>query len=50
MANYGQKRTYKVHAIKWDMSPEAYFFDQGDDNKKVSMLSYFMKAYETKIT
>lgn len=50
MANYGQKRTYKVHAIRWDMSPEAYFFDQGDDNKKVSMLSYFLKAYETKIT
>jgi hypothetical protein len=50
MANYGQKRTYKVNAIRWDMSPEAYFFDQGDDNKKVSMLSYFLKAYETKIT
>ena len=38
MANYGQKRTYKVHNIRWDMTPESYFFDQGDDNKKISML------------
>lgn len=50
MANYGQKRTYKVHNIRWDMTPESYFFDQGDDNKRISMLSYFLKAYETKIT
>ena len=27
MANYGQKRTYKVHSIRWDMTPESYFFD-----------------------
>jgi len=27
MANYGQKRTYKVSAIRWDMTPEGYFFD-----------------------
>lgn len=27
MANYGQKRTYKVNTIRWDMSPESYFFD-----------------------
>jgi hypothetical protein len=49
MADYGQKRTYKVSAIRWDMTPEGYFFDQGDDNKKISMLNYFLKAYEKKI-
>ena len=50
MANYGQKRTYKVSCIRWDMTPESYFFDQGDEEKKISMLQYFLKAYETKIT
>lgn len=50
MANYGQKRTYKVHQIRFDMSPETYFFDQGDEAKRVSMLEYFLRAYDTKIT
>lgn len=27
MANYGQKRTYKVNRICWDMSPSTYTFD-----------------------
>lgn len=30
MANYGQKRTYKVNCIRWDMNPENYLFDQGE--------------------
>lgn len=49
MANYGQKRTYKVHCIRWDMNPETYLFDQGETSKKISMLQYFQKAYECKI-
>lgn len=49
MANYGQKRTYKVNCIKWDMNPENYMFDQGDSQKKISMLNYFQTAYGTKI-
>lgn len=32
------------------MSPESYFFDQGDAQQKVSMLNYFGKVYDTKIT
>lgn len=27
MAKYGPHRTYKVHAIRWDMTPETYFFN-----------------------
>jgi hypothetical protein len=50
MANYGQKRTYKVHQIRFDMTPDDYFFDQGDEAKRVSMLDYFLRAYEQKIS
>jgi hypothetical protein len=50
MANYGQKRTYKVHQIRFDMCPDDYFFDQGDEAKRVSMLDYFLRAYEQKIS
>lgn len=30
MANYGQKRTYKVHRICWELSPATYYFEQGE--------------------
>jgi len=51
MANYGQKRTYKVNRICWDMSPGTYFFDQGENSdKKIKMLDYFLKVYEVKIS
>lgn len=51
MANYGQKRTYKVNRICWEMSPGTYMFDQGETgDKKIRMLDYFLKVYETKIT
>lgn len=30
MAKYGANRTYKVYQIRFDMSPESYYFDQGD--------------------
>jgi aubergine-like protein len=51
MANYGQKRTYKVNRICWEMSPGTYTFDQGEQGgKPVKMLDYFLKVYETKIT
>jgi hypothetical protein len=53
MANYGLKRTYKVHRICWDMSPGTYFFEQGEQGgptTKVKMLDYFQKNYEKKIT
>lgn len=38
MAKYGPHRTYKVHRIRWDMTPESYQFDQGDSQKKTNML------------
>ena len=50
MAKYGPNRTYKVHRICWDMSPESYYFDQGETSEKVSMLAYFVKAYQMKIS
>lgn len=55
MANYGQKRTYKVHRICWDMSPGTYYFEQGEQGStapttKIKMLDYFLKNYEKKIT
>ena len=51
MANYGQKRTYKVNRICWDMSPDTYYFDQGENGgKKIKMLDYFLKVYEAKIS
>ena len=53
MANYGQKRTYKVHRICWEMSPATYFFQQGEQGgpqTKINMLNYFLKNYEKKIT
>jgi aubergine-like protein len=51
MANYGQKRTYKVNRICWEMTPATYFFDQGESgDKKIKMLDYFLKVYDTKIT
>jgi hypothetical protein len=31
------------------MNPEMYYFDQGEEEKKISMLQYFSKAYECKI-
>jgi hypothetical protein len=49
MARYGPHRTYKVHTIRWDMTPQTYFFNQGDLEKKVNMLEYFVRAYDTKI-
>jgi hypothetical protein len=50
MANYGQKRTYKVNRICWEMSPGTYTFDQGENgDHKVKMIDYFLKVYETKI-
>lgn len=30
MANYGQKRTYKVTKICWDKTPANYYFEQGE--------------------
>lgn len=51
MANYGQKRTYKVNRICWEMSPSTYIFDQGESgDKKIKMMDYFLKVYEAKIT
>lgn len=38
MAKYGPHRTYKVHSIRWDMTPETYFFNEGDLEKKTNML------------
>lgn len=50
MANYGKKQTYKVNRIRWDMSPKTYFFNYGDDNRRVSMQEYLLKAYDVKIS
>lgn len=51
MANYGQKRTYKVNRICWDMSPGSYYFEQGENgDKKIKMLDYFLKVYDAKIS
>lgn len=50
MANYGQKRTYKVNRICWELTPGNYYFDQGESGgKRIKMLDYFLKVYETKI-
>jgi hypothetical protein len=49
MAKYGPHRTYKVNAIRWDMTPESYFFDQGESLKRINMLQYFVQAYDMKI-
>jgi hypothetical protein len=50
MAKYGAHRTYKVHKIRWEMNPETCKFDQGEQQKKISMLQYFLSTYETKIS
>ena len=49
MAKYGPHRTYKVHMIKWDMNPQDYIFDQGDDKARTNMVEYFKTAYGVKI-
>ena len=48
MARYGPNRTYKVHQIRWDMSADKYTFEQSDE-KKVSMIHYFLNTYKAKI-
>lgn len=51
MAKYGPNRTYKVQSIRWEMHPDSYFFDQGEGStKKISMLEYFNRVYEKKIS
>lgn len=32
------------------MTPDKYFFDDGESSKKISMMEYFLKVYEKKIT
>ena len=53
MANYGQKRTYKVHRICWDLSPATYIFEQGEQGgaqTSIRMIDYFVKIYDKRIT
>lgn len=49
MARYGPHRTYKVTAVRWDLSPGEYSFEQGEGSKRVFMLDYFLSAYGQKI-
>lgn len=49
MANYGPHRTYKVHQIKWNMNPEEYIFDHGDERARTNMIDYFKTAYNVTI-
>lgn len=49
MANYGPHRTYKVHQIKWNMNPEEYIFDHGDERARTNMIDYFKTAYQVTI-
>ena len=49
MANYGPHRTYKVHTIKWNMNPQEYIFDQGDERSRTNMVDYFKTAYQVVI-
>lgn len=49
MANYGPHRTYKVHQIKWNMNPEDYIFDHGDERARTNMIDYFRTAYHVSI-
>lgn len=51
MAKYGPNRTYKVDEIRWDMSPQNYYFEQSEQKaSKISMLEYFLRVYNLKIT
>lgn len=49
MANYGPHRTYKVHQIKWNMNPQEYIFDHGDERARTNMIDYFKTAYQVVI-
>lgn len=53
MANYGLKRTYKVHRICWDLTPGTYIFEQGEQGgaqTSIRMIEYFQKTYDKRIT
>lgn len=41
MARYGLFKTYKLNAIRWDMTPESCKFEHGDNGQTISMLEYF---------
>ena len=49
MARYGPNRTYRVNCIRWDMTPDAYKFEQSDETQ-TSMAPYFMNTYKVKIS
>jgi aubergine-like protein len=49
MARYGQNKTYKVSAVKWDMTPQTCEFEQGEVGKTISMVLYFQQQYDVAI-
>lgn len=49
IANYGNKRTYVIQDIKFDLGPCNTFFDM-NDGQKISIAKYFLKQYNLKIT
>jgi hypothetical protein len=49
IANYGNKRTYIIQDIKFDLGPCNTFFDMSD-GQKVSIAKYFLKQYGLRIT
>jgi hypothetical protein len=46
MARYGQNKTYKVSAVKYDMTPQSCEFEQGEVGKTISMVLYFQQQYD----
>ena len=49
IANYGNKRTYIVQDVKFDLGPCNTFFDMRD-GQKISVAKYFYKTYNLKIS
>lgn len=40
MVCYGQRRTYKVNRIRWDLTPRTYTFTHGEVATKSTMVDY----------
>jgi hypothetical protein len=49
MTRYGHRKTYKVTAIDRKLTPLTCVFDS-DRGKQLSMVEYFFKTYDIKIT
>jgi hypothetical protein len=38
-----------VDALRWDMTPQNYFFEEASSSKKVNMAEYCLRVYGKKI-